>query len=206
MGENADDEQRAAEFWRMHGLDAEALENPSEPFSRRPDLRLLRDNAPWAYCEVKTIAPHNWKIRILHPGRPPEERLEAGNRPLPERISGDLVTAVRQLNAGNPCHSLLNFVVLVNRDPEALPSILPVLLAAPAAPSGRSLQARRAARLAEEVRSFRRNVDLCFWAKPAAERGLVIEKCFLFNPALRSFAEEVTGLRADKLISLEPAA
>jgi hypothetical protein len=206
MGENTADEQRVAEFWRAHGVEADAMEDPAQRYSKLADLRLSRDRVPWAYCEVKTITPHHWKIRILHEGQPAEERVEAGNQPLQERLTGDLVTAIRQLSFSNPNHSLLNFVVLVNRDAQASPSLVTRLLSASPATSGRSLKVRRSARLAEEAQSFRRKVDLCLWVNPATDGALLIEKCFLFNPSLRSFAEEITGMRADKLVSLEPAA
>jgi hypothetical protein len=206
MGENAADERQVAEFWREHGLGVDAIEDPGERFSKLPDLRLSYDGAPWAYCEVKTMARHFWKVRILHDDQPVEERVEESKKSVIERITGDLVTAVRQLKAGNPDHALLNFVVLVNRDAEASPNLLTQLFSATPASPGRSLKARLEARLAQEIRGFRRNVDLCLWVKPAAEEKLHVEACLLLNPALLSFAEEVTGLRGDKLISLEPAA
>jgi hypothetical protein len=206
MGENPEDERQVAEFWRKHGLDADAIENPRERFSKLPDLRLSYDGKPWAYCEVKTIVRHFWNVRILHDDRPIEERVEESKKSVMERITGDLVTAARQLSAGNPHHALLNFVVLVNRDTEASPTLLAQLFSAPPASPGRDLKARRQARLAEEMQGFRRNVDLCLWVKPAAEEKLDVETCLLLNPALLSFAEEVTGLRGDKLISLNPAA
>ena len=206
MGENADDERRVAEFWREHGLRVDAIEDPRERFSKLPDLRLSYDGAPWAYCEVKTIVRHSWKVRILHDDQTIEERVEESKKSVIERMTGDLVTAARQLKAGNPDHALLNFVVLVNRDAEASPTLLAQLFSASSASPGRSLKARREARLAEEMQGFRRSVDLCLWVKPTAEEKLHVESCLLLNPALLSFAEEVTGLRGDKLISLHPAA
>jgi hypothetical protein len=206
MGENAADERLVAQFWRAHRLGVDAIEDARQRFSKLPDLCLSYDGAPWAYCEVKTIARHNWKVRILHESRPPEERIEETSKPVIERITGDLVTALRQLMAGNPDHSLLNFVVLVNRDPEASPSLLSQLFSATPASSGRSLKARRDARLAEEVRGFRHNVDLCLWVNQGAEEQLVVEACLLLNPNLLSFAEEITGLRGDKMISFDSAA
>jgi hypothetical protein len=206
MGENAADERRVAEFWRAHRLGADAIEDPLQRFSRLPDLRLSYDGAPWAYCEVKTIARHSWKVRILHDDRPPEERVEETGKSVVERIAGDLITAARQLKAGNPDHALLNIVVLVNRDAEASPSLLAQLLSAKPASGSRGIKARHEARLADELRSFRKNVDLCLWVNPAAEERLIVEACLLLNPNLLSFAEEITGLRGDKLISLDPAA
>jgi hypothetical protein len=206
MGENVDDEQAVAEFWRAHGLEADALESPSQRFSRLPDLRLAQGGIPWAYCEVKTLWRHSWTVRILHQDLPVKERRQATRRQIDERIENDLAMAGQQLNAGNPSHVLLNFVVFVNRDPEASPSLLEKILAQPAVSSGRSLKARRALKMAQEVQAFRRNVDLCFWAKPTRQGKLVIEKCLMFNPSLRSFTEEITGLRGKKLVPLEPAA
>jgi hypothetical protein len=58
----------------------------------------------------------------------------------------------------------------------------------------------------EEIQRFRRNVDLCLWANPGSNGELLIEGCVLFNPCLRSLAEEIAGLRGSKLIPLEPAA
>jgi hypothetical protein len=206
MGENAADESQVANFWREHGLRVDAIEDPRERFSKLPDLRLHYNGAPWAYCEVKTIARHFWKVRVLHDDQPIEERVEESKKSVLERITGDLVTAARQLKAGNPDHALLNFVVLMNRDADASPTLLTQLFSAPPASVGRGLKARRDARLAEEIQGFRRIVDLCLWVKPAAEDKLDVQTCLLLNPALLSFAEEVTGLRGDKLISLDPAA
>jgi hypothetical protein len=206
MGEDASDERAVAEFWRAHGLVVEALEDRTQKTSRNPDLLLSRDGAPWAVCEVKTIWRHSWKVRISHEECPAEEREELSSRPVGERLSGDLIAAIRQLNAGNPGHTLLNFVALVNFDPEATPMLLSQLLAQQAHPSARTVAARRAARLAQELQNFRRGVDLCLWARPVATRKIVIESCFLFNPALRSFAEEVSGLKGSRVVSLDPAA
>ena len=206
MGENAADERQVAQFWRAHRLGVEAIEDPGQRFSKLPDLRLTYDGTPWAYCEIKTIAPHGLKVRILHDGLPSEERVEETGRPVIERITGDLVTAVRQLKAGNPDHALLNFVVLVNRDAEASPSLLTELFSAKRASAGRSLKARREARLAEELQSFRKNVDLCLWVNAGAGEQLVVEACLLLNPNLLSFAEEISGLRGDKLIFFDSAA
>jgi hypothetical protein len=206
MGENAADERRVEDFWHAHGLSVDAIEDPRERFSKLPDLRLSYDKTPWAYCEVKTVARHSWKVRILHDGQPPEERVEESNKSVIERITGDLVTAARQLKAGNPDHALLNFVVLVNQDAEASPNLLTQLFSVKPALPGRSLKARREAHLWEEIQGFRRNVDLCLWGTPAAEGKFVVEACLLLNSALLSFAEEITGLRGDKLISFDSAA
>jgi hypothetical protein len=206
MGENAADERRVAKFWSAHRLGVDAIEDPRERYSKLPDLRLSCDGSPWAYCEVKTIARHIWRVRILHDDQPIEERIEESKKSVIERITGDLVTAARQLKAGNPDHALLNFVVLVNRDKEASPNLLTQLLCATPASQGRSLKARREASLVQDVQGFRRIVDLCLWVTPAAEEKLVVEACLLLNSGLLSFAEEVTGLRGDKLISLHPAA
>jgi hypothetical protein len=117
-----------------------------------------------------------------------------------------MITAARQLKSGNPDHALLNFVVLVNRDAEASPGLLVNLFSAKPASAGRSLKARHEARLADELQSFRNSVDLCLWVNPVSEERLTVEACLLLNPNLLSFAEEITGLRGDKLISLDSAA
>jgi hypothetical protein len=205
MGEDPEDERIAAQFWTHHGFTVESLEDPTERFSRRPDLRLLRDCVPWAYCEVKTVWQHRRSMRILHSDGE-EVRTESTGRSVEERISGDIVTANRQLHAANPDRALLNLVLLVNRDPEASLLTLSHVLAAQPPRAGRSLKARREAMLAEEIQRFRKTVDLCLWTMPAANGELLVEGCFLFNPNLRSFAEEITGMRGDKVISLEPAA
>ncbi|MGO9336170.1 MAG: hypothetical protein ACLPY1_01555 [Terracidiphilus sp.] len=206
MGENAADERQVAEFWRERRLGVDAIEDPRQRFSKLPDLCLSYNGAPWAFCEVKTIARQSWKVRILHDGQPPEEYMEETSRSVIERLTGDLVTAARQLKAGNPDHALLNFVVLVNRDAEASPGLLANLFSAKRASAGRSLKARYVARLADELQSFRKTVDLCLWVNPIAEQRLNVEACLLLNPNLLSFAEEVTGLRGDKLISFDSAA
>ena len=118
----------------------------------------------------------------------------------------DLVTAGRQLHADNPNHSLPNFVVLVNRDSEASFEILGRIFTTPPPQTKRGLKARRDLMEYEEIQRFRRNVDLCLWANPGASEELLIEGCVLFNPCLRSFAEEIAGLRGSKLLPLESAA
>ncbi|MFP5207167.1 MAG: hypothetical protein ACLGSH_17575 [Acidobacteriota bacterium] len=206
MGEDAGDERAVAEFWRAHGLDVVALEDPMQTVSRHPDLLLSQAGTPWAVCEVKTIWRHGWKVRISHEECPVEVRENLSFRPVGERLSGDLITAIRQLNGGNPSHELLNFVVLVNFDPEATPDLMEQLLAKQAHLPERTVEARRAAKLAQELQDFRHGVDLCLWASPIAPEKFVIERCFLFNPTLRSFAEEVSGLRGSQVVSLDPAA
>jgi hypothetical protein len=192
MGEDPDDERLAAQFWTHHGFIAESLEDATERFSRRPDLRLLRDDGPWAYCEVKTVWQHRRTIHILHSDGE-EVRTEPTGKSVEERVRGDLVTAYRQLNAENPGHTLLNLVLLVNRDSEASLPIVSQVLASEAAKDGRRLMARHEAMLGEEIQRFRKAVDLCLWTTPAAKGELLVEGCFLFNPNLRSFAEEITG-------------
>lgn len=205
MGERAEDERAAAQFWTTHGFAIESLEDPTERFSRRPDLRLLHDGKPWAFCEVKTVWHHRWSVRIEHSDGE-EVRTESTDKPVEERISGDLVTAARQLRAENVNHALLNFVLLVNRDPAASFPVLSRVLTTHSSGSGRSLKARHDAMLAGEIQHFRSTVDLCLWANPAEDGELLIEGVVLFNPNLQSFAEEIAGMRTDKVISLEPAA
>jgi len=205
-GEQPEDERRSAEFWEARDLSVERLEISRGWFSRQPDLRLLRDGAPFAYCEVKTIWRHVTKTRILHEDGPVEERVEVTKATVEERLTTDLVSAIRQLRYANPDHLLLNIVLLVSHDAEASPDCVESVLNRPPRPKGRGLAAKRATREYEELEQFRRDVDLCLWANPAAKKGLLIERCFLFNPTLRSFAEEITGLRGTKLVSLEPAA
>lgn len=205
MGENPEDERLAARFWKARGFAVENLEDPAERFSRRPDLLLSQDGKPWAYCEVKTVWRHFWKVHILHEDHE-EVRTEQSGKSVEERIGGDLVTAGRQLHADNPNHSLPNFVVLVNRDSEASFEILGRIFTTPPPQTKRGLKARRDLMEYEEIQRFRRNVDLCLWANPGANGELLIEGCVLFNPCLRSLAEEIAGLRGSKLIPLEPAA
>jgi hypothetical protein len=184
----------------------EALEDPSERFSRLPDFRLYRAGKPWAYCEVKTVWRHSWTIRILHEDGPAEEHVERSDAPVSERLSGDLVTALRQLRAGNPDHALFNLVVLVNRDEEASLPCLTRLFSRHPTRAQRGLKARRAAKLAAEVEDFRSHVDLCIWATGQADGRLGVEGYFLFNPELRNQVKEIAGLEPEKLVILKPAA
>jgi hypothetical protein len=206
MGENTEDEQSAANYWQGLGFAVEFLERGNDRFSRLPDLRLLRDGNPVAYCEVKTIQQHIRETHILHEEREVEVRVEWSSAPAEERLSTDLVTTIRQLNYENPDHSLLNFVVLVNRDPESAPELLTKLLAKQLPKAKRGIKAKHESWTVEAIQTFRRKVDLCLWVSPAPEKRLAVEACLLFNPALFSFAEEITGQRRDKLISLDPAA
>ena len=205
-GENAEDERRVAEFWRANGLMVEALEDPSERFSRLPDFRLYREGQPWAYCEVKTVWRHSWTVRILHQDRPVEERLEVSDKPVEERLSGDLVTAIRQLRSGNPGHALLNIVVLVNRDEEASLAGLTQLFSAQTVSINRGLGDRHAARLAVEIQDFCRDVDLCVWAAEQADGRLNIGAYFFFNAELQEQVKKIIDLGHENLIVLDPAA
>ena len=206
MGENLDDERMAAKFWTSRGFEAESIEDSSDHFSRRPDLRLLRDGKPWAYCEVKTVWRHRWTVHILHEDRAEEMHTELSKKSVEERISGDLVTAARQLRAENSDHALLNIVLLINRDPDASLQILSRVLTAQPPKVRRSLKARHDAMLAEDVQQFRHTVDFCLWANAAEDRELAVEGYFLFNPGLRKIVGGLNGLGKDKLVSLEPAA
>ncbi len=161
---------------------------------------------PWAYCEVKTIWRHSWTVRILHQDRPAEERLEISDKPVEERLSGDLVTAIRQLRSGNPDHSLLNVVVLVNWDEEASLAVLKQLFSAQASSINRGPGTRHAARLADEIRVFCRDVDLCIWATEQADGILVVEAYFLFSAEHKEQVRQIVGLGPEKLIVLKPAA
>jgi hypothetical protein len=184
----------------------EALEDPSERFSRLPDFRLCREGQPWAYCEVKTVWRHSWTVRILHRDRPAEERLEVSDKPVEERLSGDLVTAIRQLRSGNPGHALLNILVLVNRDEEASLAGLTQLFSASTASIHRGVGDRHKARLMAEMKDFCRDVDLCVWAAEQADGKLAIEGYFLLNPKLQELVREIVGLGSEKLVLLEAAA
>ena len=84
---------------------------------------------------------------------------------------------------------------LVNRDSEASFEILGRIFTTPPPQAKRGLKAHHDLMEYEEIQRFRRNVDLCLWANPGANGELLIEGCILFNPCLRSFAEEIAGLR-----------
>jgi hypothetical protein len=203
-GEQPEDEDKVAKFWQSCGIEVEHLETERDLFSGMPDFRLFRDGRPFAYCEVKTIWRHTRSIRILHDEKPIDERVEVSAAPVEERLTGDLVSAVRQLQYQNADHKLFNLVVLVNRDENANPEMVAALLSSVEGLESAALPP--GARRKEGLQEFRREIDLCLWASPSAGGGLIVERCFLLNPGLRSFAEEITGLRGDKLISLEPAA
>lgn len=206
-GEQREDERQVAVFWQSRGLGVELLEsNPRELFSRLPDMRLSRDGEAFAYCEVKTLWRNTSEIRILHEERTVEERVEASKMGTEERLTTDVIAAIRQLLYANPDHRLLNIVVLVNHDREAIRAHLAHVLNRRLTYKELLSQDWRAARTNEEVERFRVGVDFCLWADPTEGGELKIEACYLLNPSLRSFAEEITGMRGDKLISLEPAA
>ena len=200
-GEQPEDERLAAEFWIDKGFAVER-EGARDLFSREPDLRLRRDGVSFAYCEVKTVWRHVTRTRIFHEDRSVEERSEFSKETVEERLTADLVTAARQLLYANPDHAVFNFVQLIIRDAEASPDQMAGVLRRLPTRDGTGLAASAAA----ELDKFRCNVDLCLWARPVANGKLLVERCFLFNPSLLSFAEEITGLRGDKLVSLEPAA
>ena len=203
-GEQPEDERRVAEFWKSRGFTVESLEGSRDLFSRLPDLRLSCDGQPFAYCEVKTVWRHATQFRILHEDRPVEERVELSAEPAEERLSTDLVTAIRQLNYTNSDHTLLNFVVLVNRDPEATPDLLAKLFAKRLPKSKRGLQAKHDSWTVKAIQDFRGKVDLCLWVDGLS--GFSVIGYFVGNPSLREQVEGIAGLGLEKLLPLEPAA
>lgn len=204
MGESAEDEQRVASYWQGLGFAVESLESGRDTFSRLPDLRLSRNGKPVAYCEVKTIQRHRHHIRILHGEHEVEERVELSATSAEERLGTDLVTAIRQLNYANSDHSLLNLVVLVNRDLESTPTLLSKLFARQLPASKRGLQAKHDFWTVRSIQDFRSNVDLCLWVDGLS--GFSVTGYFAGNPSLREQMAGFTGLSLEKLLPLEPAA
>lgn len=205
-GEVQKDEQFVANFWRRSGMGVACIEDPKARYSRLPDLLLLRNGVPWAYCEVKTIWKHSWTVRILHDDRPAEVRREVTDKPVSNRLEGDLLTAVRQLHATNPNHSMLNIVVLVNRDPEASIDVFRKVLATRAPSSRQTLKARMDARAAKEIWQFQKEVDLCIWMSGLGAEDPSVEGYIQFGFGLRDLTQQITGLSSDKSITREPAA
>lgn len=204
MGENAEDEQKVGDYWRRLGFAVEALESGRDRFSRLPDLRLLRNNKPVAYCEVKTMQRHCHHIRILDEERVIEERVEVNSQPVDERVATDLVTAIRQLNYANSDHTLLNFVVLVNRDAEATPALLAKLFGRKPPLSKRGIKAKHDSWTVNAIQAFRRNVDLCLWVDGLS--GFSVTGYFVGNPSLQEQVEGIAGLGLEKRLPLEPSA
>ena len=153
---------------------------------------------------VKTVWHHRWTVHILHKNRE-EVRPELTNKSVEERIGGDLVTAARQLHAENPAHSLLNFVLLVNRDSEASLGILSdVLTEKPPRLGG----AQRPAMTRWSKRFSVSAATSIFACGPSRRRrkSSRVEACLLFNPSSSLLRRRRSPDYAEKLISLEPAA
>jgi len=203
-GEQPEDEQWVAEFWESRGFSVEKLERSRELRSQLPDLLLSRDGHPFAYCEVKTVWRHTTQFRILHEDGSVEERVELSAEPAEERLSTDLVTAIRQLNSTNSERTLRNFVVLVNRDPEATPALLAKLFARRLPVSKRGLKARHDSWTVDAIQDFRRKVDLCLWIDGLS--GFSVTGYFVGNPSLQEQVEGIAGLGLEKRLPLEPAA
>jgi hypothetical protein len=210
QGEQPEDERLVAQFWQSQGLGVELLEsNPRTLSSRLPDLRLLRDGKPFAYCEVKTLWRHTSQIRILHEGRAVEERVEVSNAGVEERLTADVITAIRQLLYANPDHGLLNIVVLVNRDADATAALLAHILNRRLSYKEISSRDWRAERTIKEFEKFRVGVDICLWVDTLAGKNFSMSSYFLLNsrnPQLASEVRNWTGLGEDKQILLQPAA
>jgi hypothetical protein len=204
MGENLEDEQRVAGYWQGLGFVVQLLEPERDTFSRSPDMLLLRNGKPVAYCEVKTIRRHRHHIRILHDDREVEERVELSTAAVEDRLSTDLVTAVRQLNYANSDHALDNFAVFVNRDPEATPALLANLFDKRPPSSKRGLRAKHEAWTVEAIQDFRRKVDLFLWVDGLS--GFSVTGYFAGKASFRQQVKEFTGLGLEKLLPLEPAA
>jgi len=206
LGEQQADEQAAVDFWRESGFEVELLETGLSRHDVRPDFRLDREGRPWAYCEVKTLWRHTWTTTILHENQPPERQTGFTEKTAEERLSGDLLLALRVLHRTNSDHALPNIILLVNHDPELSPASVARVLAVPPASADANLKSLRDTWMAEELNTFRSEIDLCIWADGLENGRFAVRGYFPTNPELQNRIKQVADQVCERQISLEPAA
>jgi len=196
FGEVAEDESAVASFWRGQGFEWRRFEKKETRSSKTPDFKLYRQGHLLAFCEVKSFQHDAWLDRMLDQAAPGQ--LAGGVRPDPiyNRISNAVHTAVQQLEAANPQHEHLNFLVLVNRGKSAKREDLTSVLTGYWDPLHGVFQETDSAYSDGRIREEKRKIDLYIWMEPSHEGPLKAKLYFFGNDGNRE--------RVCSLLKLDP--
>ena len=101
--QNKSDEQRVAEFLNKYGFVCKQYPSKQKRAGKTPDFQVYKDDSLLSFCEVKSVQYDTW---------------EDGGRKDPtfNRLTNDIHTAVKQLDAVNPNQETLNVLAIVNHD------------------------------------------------------------------------------------------
>lgn len=196
FGEVSEDENLVAAFWKEKGFDPQRFEKAETRFAKSPDFRLYKDSRLVAFCEVKTFQHDAWLDKKLAEAGPGE--LVGGLRPDPifNRISNVVHTAAKQLEAVNPNHELLNFLVLVNRDKSAKAIDLDSVLTGYLDPLHGVFERTHTQFSEGRIREEKRKIDLYSWMTPTSDGRLACKRLF--------FGSNKTSDQVCKLIGVNP--
>jgi hypothetical protein len=194
FGEVAGDESVVAAFWQDRGFEAQKFDKNETRSSKTPDLKLYQHGRLVAFCEVKTFQHDIWLDQALEKAAPGE--LVGGLRldPIYNRVSNAVHTAVRQLEAVNPRHDQLNFLVLVNRDRAAKREDLVSVLTGCWDPLHGILEKTHTAYSGGRIREEKRRVDLYVWMEASGDSSLKATLFFFGNDGSKEQVCNLLGL------------
>lgn len=199
FGEVSEDEAAVASFWREKGLIPRRFEKDHTRFSKSPDFKLYKDNRLVAYCEVKSMQHDSWLDKELEATEPGE--LAGGLRqdPIYNRISNVVHTAVKQFEAVNSSHGVLNFLVLVNRDISAKRRDLVSVLTGYWDPLKGRFEKTHTQFSEGRIREEKCKVDLYAWMEPDSDNQLIPKGYYFGNKRGMEQAGPLLGLDTSKV-------
>ncbi len=109
-------EQQIADLLRKNGLQVKEFTKKERDQSKTPDFRVFKESKFVFYCEVKTIAPDDWLIKLIKDA--PPGTLVGGGRddPIYNRLTNKIHDAVKQFETVNPNSEYPNVLAFVNLD------------------------------------------------------------------------------------------
>lgn len=109
-------EQQIADLLRKNGLQVKEFTKKERDQSKTPDFRVFKESKFVFYCEVKTIAPDDWLIKLIKDA--PPGTLVGGGRddPIYNRLTNKIHDAVKQFETVNPNSEDPNVLAFVNLD------------------------------------------------------------------------------------------
>jgi len=200
FGEEPLDEELVAQFLRDKGFDVEKI--GEDRFAKTPDFTLLREGNVVAYCEVKTFERDVWLDKKLAEAQP--IALVGGARPDPiyNRISNAIHTAARQLIGMNLNHEVLNILVMVNRDKQALYQDLVSVITGMWDPLA-GIHDKTHEQFSEgRIREEKTKIDLYIWLDVFKDESLKLGGFFFGNYENRNKACSLFGLNPESVITV----
>lgn len=170
FGESAEDEALVAAFWKEKGVETQRFAKNETRLAKTPDFKLYQDAKLIAYCEVKTFKHDEWLDKLIEKASPGE--IVGAPRPDPtyNRITNAIHTASKQLEAVNPKHEHLNFLVLVNRDKTTEYRDLESVLTGYWDPFRGIFEKTHTAYSEGRIKEEKRKTDLYVWLEPSLNR------------------------------------